>query len=336
MQVRGISDFPRLTRGNGVSLGLFAGLGQSLTPVAPSPLRMKPPASRPAGPLSLLRGCLAGAALGLNTLVMFSLMIPPALLKLVLPLPAVRRWCDRALNASASRWVAHNNAWIAAVSPAEWDVQVCDGLRPHGWYLVSCNHRSWVDILVLQRVLHGRIPFLKFFLKAELIWVPVIGLAWWALDFPFMKRGKGLNARHGDLKTTREACEKFKHIPTAVMNFVEGTRFTPAKQAAQASPYKHLLRPKIGGLGVALATMGEQFESLVDVTIVYPQGTPSFWDLLSGRIGHVAVRVERRDIPPTVLGGDPVADKAYRKRIDAWVGQQWVEKDALIDGVLSR
>jgi 1-acyl-sn-glycerol-3-phosphate acyltransferase len=44
---------------------------------------------------------------------------------------------------------------------------------------------------VLQRIFHGRIPFLKFFLKQELIWVPVIGLAWWALDFPFMKRGKG-------------------------------------------------------------------------------------------------------------------------------------------------
>jgi len=91
--------------------------------------------------------------------------------------------------------------------------------------------------------------------------VPVIGLAWWALDFPFMKRGRGHGARHSDLKTTREACEKFKRIPTTVINFVEGTRFTPAKHAAQNSPYRHLLKPKIGGLGIALATMGEQFEA---------------------------------------------------------------------------
>jgi 1-acyl-sn-glycerol-3-phosphate acyltransferase len=299
-----------------------------------NPRPSDPQGARRSGLPGWLRGSLAGAAVGLNTLVMFSLMIPPALLKLVLPVAAVRRLCDRLLNATASRWVANNNAWIAAVSPAPWDVQVSEGLRPGGWYLVSCNHQSWVDILVLQRVLHGRVPFLKFFLKAELIWVPVIGLAWWALDFPFMKRGKGLNARNGDLKTTREACEKFRHIPTAVMNFVEGTRFTPAKHAAQSSPYKHLLRPKIGGLGVALATMGEQFEALVDVTIVYPQGIPTFWDLLTGRIEQLAVRVQQRPIPAEVLGGDPVADKAYRRRISEWVEQQWAEKDALIDDVL--
>ncbi len=70
-------------------------------------------------------------------------------------------------------------------------MQGVDSLHQRGWYLVSSNHQSWVDILVLQRIFHGRIPFLKFFLKQELIWVPVIGLAWWALDFPFMKRGKG-------------------------------------------------------------------------------------------------------------------------------------------------
>jgi len=246
----------------------------------------------------------------------------------------VRRACDRMLTGLASAWVAANNAWIAAVRPAQWDVQGVDSLHPRGWYLVSSNHQSWVDILVLQRIFHGHIPFLKFFLKQELIWVPVIGLAWWALDFPFMKRGKGKGARQNDLKTTREACEKFKRIPTSVINFVEGTRFTTAKHAQQKSPYRHLLKPKIGGLGIALATMGEQFEALLDVTIVYPHGTPSFTDLICGRIDAVIVRVQQRPIPPDVLGSDPIADKAYRQRIGGWVEQQWMEKDALIDELL--
>jgi 1-acyl-sn-glycerol-3-phosphate acyltransferase len=251
------------------------------------------------------------------------------------PVPAVRRAADQTLNALASAWVAVNNAWIAAVHPAaRWDVQGVEGLHARGWYLVSSNHQSWVDILVLQRIFHGHIPFLKFFLKQQLIWVPVIGLAWWALDFPFMKRGRGHGARSSDLQTTREACEKFKRIPTSVINFVEGTRFTAAKHAQQASPYRHLLRPKIGGLGIALATMGEQFEALLDVTIVYPQGTPRFWDLLCGRIDAVIVRVQQRDIPPQVLGSDPIGDKPYRQRISAWVEQQWAEKDRLIDELL--
>ena len=279
-----------------------------------------------------LRGAITGLVLGLNTLLVSASLVPPALLKLLLPVAGVRRAADRALNALASTWVAVNNAWIRAVRPAaRWDVQGVDGLHPRGWYLVSSNHQSWVDILVLQRIFHGHIPFLKFFLKQELIWVPVIGLAWWALDFPFMKRGRGHGARSSDLQTTREACEKFKRIPTSVINFVEGTRRTPAKQALQNSPYRHLLKPKIGGLGIALATMGEQFEALLDVTIVYPQGTPSFSDLVCGHLDHVIVRVQQREIPAEVLGSDPVGDKAYRQRISAWVEQQWIDKDQLIE-----
>jgi 1-acyl-sn-glycerol-3-phosphate acyltransferase len=280
-----------------------------------------------------LRGTLTSTVLGLNTLVVASSLMLPALLKLLLPAKAVRRVCDRLMNGLASLWVGTNNAWIAAVSPRPWDVQGVQGLHQKGWYLVSSNHQSWVDILVLQRIFHGHIPFLKFFLKQELIWVPVIGLAWWALDFPFMKRGKGSGARQNDLKTTREACEKFKLIPTTVINFVEGTRFTPAKHAAQQSPYRHLLKPKIGGLGIALAAMGEQFEALLDVTIVYPHGTPTFWHLLCGRIDAVTVRVQQRPIPAQVLGGDPVGDKAYRQQISTWVEQQWTDKDRLIDAL---
>lgn len=283
-----------------------------------------------------LCGAVAGLTVALNTVIVFSAMVPAALLKRVWPGARVRAACDQLLNALASRWVAINNAWIVSVQPAaNWDLAGLDGLRPRGWYLVSCNHQTWVDILVLQRIFHGRIPFLKFFLKAELIWVPVIGLAWWALDFPFMKRGRGQGARGNDLKTTREACQKFKRIPTSVINFVEGTRFTAAKHAAQGSPYRHLLKPKIGGLGVALATMGEQFDALLDVTIAYPHGTPTFWDLLCGRVDAVTVRVQSLPIEADLLGGDPVADKDYRRRIGDWVAQQWQAKDELLDELLA-
>jgi 1-acyl-sn-glycerol-3-phosphate acyltransferase len=284
--------------------------------------------------LSTIRGAATSVLLGLNTLVVATLLIPPALAKLLLRFPAVRRPCDRLMNALASGWVATNNAWIQFNNPRPWDVRGTDGLNRRGWYLVSSNHQSWVDILVLQRIFHGRIPFLKFFLKQELIWVPVIGLAWWALDFPFMKRGRGSGAKANDLKTTREACQKFKLIPTTVINFVEGSRFTAAKHQAQGRAYRHLLKPKIGGLGTALAAMGEQFEALLDVTIVYPMGTPTFWDVLSGELGPVRVCVQKRDLPAAVLGGDPTNDKAYRQRIAEWVELQWSEKDQLIETLL--
>ena len=285
--------------------------------------------------MQALRGVFTGLVLGLNTLLVSLSLVPPALLKLLVPLPPVRRVADHVLAALASGWVAVNNAWIAAVRPgARWDVQGLEGLDPRGWYLVASNHQTWVDILVLQRVFHGRIPFLKFFLKRELIYVPVIGLAWWALDFPFMSRGKSKGALKKDLETTRRACEKFKQIPTSVMNFVEGTRATPAKLASEKTPYRYLLKPKIGGLSVALATMGEQFQALLDVTLVYPHGTPTFWDLLCGRLDAVIVRVQPRAIPPELVGVEHAAERAHVVKLGRWVEQMWKEKDRLIGELL--
>ena len=281
-----------------------------------------------------LLGALTGLLLALNTVTGVALMMPPALLKLLLPLPAVRRLCNELLNGIAAGWVAVNNGWIALVNPQRWDVQGLDGLHRRGWYLVSPNHQTWVDILVLQRIFHGRIPFLKFFLKRELMWVPVIGLAWWALDFPFMKRGRNAASQAADLATTRKACEKFKTMPTTVINFVEGTRFTAAKHAEQNGPYRHLLKPRVGALAMALATMGEQFEAMLDVTLIYPEGAPSFWQLLSGRCGPVIVRVQQRPIPAELVGGNPMEDKRQLVRISNWIKGQWSDKDALIDSVL--
>jgi 1-acyl-sn-glycerol-3-phosphate acyltransferase len=175
------------------------------------------------------------------------------------------------------------------------------------------------------------VPFLKFFLKRQLLYVPVMGLAWWALDFPFMRRRSG--SRSQDLITARKACEKFRQLPTSVMNFLEGTRFSGAKHAAQASPYRHLLKPKVGGLATALSAMGERFDALLDVTIVYPGGVPTFWDLLSGRVQDVVVRVRSLEIPKDLLGGDYEGDAAFRARMQAWVQQLWTEKDAHIQEI---
>jgi 1-acyl-sn-glycerol-3-phosphate acyltransferase len=130
-------------------------------------------------------------------------------------------------------------------------------LEAKGHYLVLSNHQSWVDILILQKVFNRRIPFMRFFLKQQLIWVPMLGLAWWALDFPFMQRHtksqlqKRPELAGQDIAATRKACEKFLGKPVSIMIFPEGTRFTPAKHAQQQSPFQHLLKPKSGGMAYA-------------------------------------------------------------------------------------
>ncbi len=284
-----------------------------------------------------LRGAFSLVALVLNTLVCCTALFPLALLRLVLPFQGVRRVIDPLLNGIATGWIANNGLWIRMTQRGEWDVTGHENLPYKGWYMVTCNHQSWADIFVLQRVFNRRIPLLKFFLKQQLIYVPVIGLAWWALDFPFMRRHsdavlrKHPEKREQDLLATRRACAKFALVPTSVMNFVEGTRFTPAKHAEKGSKWHHLLPPKAGGMAAALDVLGERFDSLLDVTIVYPGGVPGFWQFLCGELPQVIVRVQRREIPPDCRGG---AGPMMRKHVQRWLQALWHEKDAQIGALL--
>lgn len=283
-----------------------------------------------------LRGAIALVLLVINTLFWCSLLLACALVKLVLPFRAVRVRIDPVLNAIATLWIACNSGWMALTQPTEWQVEGVAGLRYQGWYLVNCNHQSWADIFVLQHLLNRRIPMLKFFLKQELIYVPVIGLAWWALDFPFMKRhGKAQlrgrpELRSQDAEATRRACRKFSLVPTSVMNFAEGTRFTPRKHQAQASPYRFLLKPKAGALALALNAMGERFHSLIDVTILYPAGAPTFWQFLCGSPQRIVVHVWEIPIPAEFCEGDYAGDPSFRVRFQQWLAQVWEEKDLRI------
>ncbi len=288
----------------------------------------------------ILRGGIALTLLVINTLLWCSLLFACALVKLLLPFKPVRRQIDPVLNAIATNWVACNSGWMALTQPTRWYVEGLSDLRYEGWYLVNCNHQSWADIFVLQHLLNRRIPMLKFFLKQQLIYVPVIGLAWWALDFPFMKRhGKAQLQAHPELRlqdaeATRRACRKFALVPTSVMNFAEGTRFTRAKHSQQASPYQHLLKPKAGALALALNAMGDRFHSLVDATIVYPAGTPTFWEFLCGKVPVIAVHLRELAIPPEIRNGDYLNDQIFRSKFQDWLGRLWADKDTTIGALL--
>jgi 1-acyl-sn-glycerol-3-phosphate acyltransferase len=289
---------------------------------------------------SHLVGLIATLLMVLNALFWVPILLLVSVVKLIIPLKKVRLLIDPVLLRIAEAWISGNSAWMALTQRTEWDVQGVEGLNPRSWYLVNCNHQSWVDILVLQHLLNRRIPLLKFFLKQQLIWVPVMGLAWWALEFPFMRRHseeflkKHPEMRGKDQETTRKACEKYALIPTSVMNFLEGTRFTAAKHQRQNSPYKHLLKPKAGGIALALNAMGDKFQAILDVTIVYPDGAPDFWQFLTGKVRRITVRVRSLPVPRELAQGDYAGDPAVREAYQQWVHQMWLDKDAQIESLL--
>ncbi|MCP5289875.1 MAG: acyltransferase [Burkholderiaceae bacterium] len=309
-----------------------------MKPRAPATPAPRPPLGWLPAPL---RAAVATTLLVINTLWWCGLLFVLAIVRLLLPWTAVRRVLDPWLNRVATAWIAGNSGWMRLTQRAAWDVDGIDDLGYRGWYLVVANHQSWVDIFVLQHLLNRRIPMLKFFLKQELIWVPVMGLAWWALDFPFMRRHseaallKHPEKRLEDVEATRRACAKFALVPTSVMNFVEGTRFTPAKHAAQHSRYRHLLKPKAGGLAMAMNALGERFDALLDVTIVYPDGAPTFGQFLRGDVRRIVVRAQRLPIPHELAHGDYVADSRYRKQVQRWLLELWHRKDAKIGELLA-
>jgi len=289
-----------------------------------------------------VRGVLSFLVLVFNTLFWCMLLFALALIKFCFPFDVVLARLDPLINAVASSWTSINSIWMRLAHRTRWTVEGVETLRYKDWYLVNCNHQSWVDIFVLQDALNGRIPVLKFFLKAELIYVPVIGLAWWALDFPFMKRHsraalrKNPNLRNDDRNSARKACAKFAKIPTSVMNFVEGTRFTAEKHQTQASPYQHLLKPKAGAMAMALNAMGAQFHSMVDATIVYPEGIPTFWQYLCGRAPRVILKVRQVEIPLEFCTGDYENDRVLRKTFHRWLDEVWQRKDADMSEMLVR
>lgn len=265
-----------------------------------------------------------------------------ALLKVVLPVPRLRVACNPLLTGLAESWIGVNNRLWDAFTHTRLDVRGDAELHADGHYLVLANHQSWVDILVLQKVFNRRIPLLRFFLKRQLFWVPLLGLAWWALDFPFMgrytpkqvARNPALAGR--DIEATRRACEKFRAIPVAIMNFVEGTRFTAAKHAKQGSPYRHLLKPKSGGVAFVLDAMGDGLHAILDVSIAYPGGSPSLLDLLGDRIPEVRVQIRQRAIPADLARGDYQNDREFRIRFQQWMNGLWREKDADLVALLGR
>ena len=272
----------------------------------------------------------------LSTLLHTSFLFVMAALKWLLPFQAVRKWLSWFLIKIAESCVAFNSWLIDVVTPTKFIITGLDSLKYEGWYLVISNHQSWVDIPVLQKIFNRRIPFLKFFLKDQLIWVPFLGLAWWALDFPFMKRyskaflEKNPQLKGKDIEATRKACERFKFQPVSVMNFVEGTRFTAAKHLRQASPFADLLKVKAGGIAFVLDTMGDSMKSILDVTIVYSDQKPGLVDLFAGRIRHVMIDIVERKITQEMIG-DYENDAEFRGSFQKWLNTVWEEKQKTIE-----
>ncbi len=269
----------------------------------------------------------------LNTAIISILLCLIAFLKALFPFKSVQKSFTQLSHFFMDCWAWFNLQLINLTSKPTWDIQGGDELNKNAWYLLVANHLSWTDIVVIYSVFRRRIPQAKFFLKQELLYVPFLGIACWALGMPFMKRYskryllKHPQKRGEDLATTRRSCARFRDTPTTLVNFVEGTRYSEQKKLKSGSSYSHLLPPKTGGIAYSLGAMGEQFDALINLTLAYPNNRLSpFRDLLSGRMKKIVVRIHVLPIDET-MRGDHLNDKGFKRNFHHWLNALWQEKD---------
>lgn len=253
---------------------------------------------------------------------------------------------DKAVIKIANHWINSNNAVIDMILPKkDWRISLPDDVYPDGKYLLVSNHQSWVDTSIVQYISQDRLPLTRFFTKFELIYIPIVGQTFYFLDFPMMRRhSKADIARNPALKgqdliEAKRACALLKNKPFTLLNYLEGTRFTPAKRDKQHSPYTHLLKPRAGGLALAINALGAEVDGILDMTIVYPDGVPTYSDLWKGNIKRLGVDVRYIDIPEglsvAVQNGGYEDDETVKARMFDWVEQLWRQKDARVTEMLA-
>ena len=288
-------------------------------------------------PISTLHGLVAITLLIISTLLFFIPFFIFCLLKLY-PQQGWRLFCTNILHLITNFWVDFNSLYIETVNSTRITINGINKIKITDWYLVVANHQSWLDIVILQYVLNhkARLPLLSFFIKAQLKWVPILGFTWWAMGYPFMKRPskeylqKNPHKKGVDLKTTLKAIEQFKKLPASIVSFVEGTRFTNQKHKLQQAGYQHLLKPKAGGISFVIGAMHQEIDSLLDVTIVYPDQQPRLWDFLCGRIAQINIRIRNIPIPTEFRDPALLNDSPLQEKFRIWLNNEWLEKDRLI------
>lgn len=259
------------------------------------------------------------------------------IVRFILPFNAIIIFIEKCNYYLYKLWVFNNRLIIALTNNIKWHIEGDEILATKKSCIVISNHLSWVDILFIGMIYHGKIPITKFFMKHSLIYIPFVGLACYALGMPFLRRYsreqllKNPALRKTDLDTTRKACQRLTTSPTALINFLEGTRYSEEKAQLAKSPYKHLMPPKAASFALALGQIADKIDYIYNTTLFYPDNQhKAFIDLLKGRMHNVYVNIEIIKSSEN-LSGDYLTDKEYKHRMTMMARDLWDKKDSLLD-----
>lgn len=249
--------------------------------------------------LQVLKGLIAVAFLVSATVLCCLAIYLLAVVRMLTPVRQARSALTGSMDGIVTCWVS-GNAWLIRLLRLIEIKTTIEGVLDNRsiWWILTSNHQSWSDVIIIQVALLNLAPPIKFFTKRELIWVPFVGLAMWLLRFPYVQRhmsessGRNSSVYEKNRRNMSRAAEQFLHRPISVLSFLEGTRFTAGKHQSQSSPFRHLLVPRTGGLLFTINALGSKTSKIVDLTLNYEGAVPGFWDLLCGRCKAVNIFIQ--------------------------------------------
>ena len=262
-------------------------------------------------------------------------MIPLGIIKFLIPIKSLRASFTKIIIKIGEIWISVNSLWVIKLHKPNLEIHGQENLGGNSWFLSTSNHQSAADIFIVQFITNRKIPMLKFFIKYELIYVPIIGICWWALDMPFLKRYTQEQIKRNpklegrDYKKMKKSLEHYSLHPVSIFSYAEGTRFSKEKHINQNSKFSHLLKPKEGGLAIALSNVNK-IKELIDITIIYDSDNLGFWNYLCGNIKNIKIFISKTKIPSKYLEDTLITNNELRSDFKLWLYDRWAEKDVLI------
>jgi 1-acyl-sn-glycerol-3-phosphate acyltransferase len=123
------------------------------------------------------------------------------LVRFIIPIKLISRALLKLMHFLYFTYSIFAVAMIKFFNKVNVEMRVDEALSKEKWYLIIANHISYLDIALLIRFCAEHTSPPKFFLKKELIWLPFVGIAAWALDMPFMRRySQAFIEKHPHLK----------------------------------------------------------------------------------------------------------------------------------------
>ncbi|HYX38745.1 MAG TPA: 1-acyl-sn-glycerol-3-phosphate acyltransferase [Oligoflexus sp.] len=195
--------------------------------------------------------------------------------------------------------------------------------------ILIANHQTAVDVMPLFALAErcGRIGDMKFFVKEVFKYIPGPGWGMIFLDCIFLKRRWMADRRR--IKATFERFRAEK-IPLWLNIFPEGTRYTPKKMLEaqntarhyQLPLCEHVLIPYAKAFETSILGLQDRVQAVYDITIGYPQGIPTLWQLLCGEVRLIEVHVARFSL-------DQLPREA--PAIEAWLNERfWAKEQHLL------